>query len=182
MLCGEHYGTLAPHTYADEFTCHDRACLQEGCTHVEPATTSHLVEKYACKDCGEKFGCSLEILKEDYSEAMLAQAKRNAGELTGDFEVVILGREDAMGAVGVYNFPENFDKNAITRGLFVKFDALDPYDDTILFTLYYNFGLELREDQRLDVSVSAPGTEDAWCLEVVKGNPKLLFEFSIVQY
>lgn len=182
VLCGEHYGTLAPHTYADEFTCHDRACLQEGCTHVEPATTSHLVEKYACKDCGEKFGCSLEILKEDYSEAMLAQAKRNAGELTGDFEVVILGREDAMGAVGVYNFPENFDKNAITRGLFVKFDALNPYDDTILFTLYYNFGLELREDQRLDVSVSAPGTEDAWCLEVVKGNPKLLFKFSIVQY
>ena len=62
-VCGEHYGTLAPHTYADEYTCHDRACLQEGCTHVEYAAGEHVVEKYACKICGEKFGCTLEILQ-----------------------------------------------------------------------------------------------------------------------
>lgn len=29
------------HTYADEYTCHDRACTAEGCDHVEKATTEH---------------------------------------------------------------------------------------------------------------------------------------------
>lgn len=35
------YGELLPHTYEDEFTCHDRACFYPGCTHVEVATTEH---------------------------------------------------------------------------------------------------------------------------------------------
>lgn len=29
------------HTYADEFTCHDRVCTVEDCGHIEKATTAH---------------------------------------------------------------------------------------------------------------------------------------------
>lgn len=29
------------HTYADEFTCHDRICTVEDCGHIEKATTAH---------------------------------------------------------------------------------------------------------------------------------------------
>ena len=29
------------HDYADEYTCHERTCIYEGCGHVEAATTEH---------------------------------------------------------------------------------------------------------------------------------------------
>ena len=180
-VCGEHYGTLAPHTYADEYTCYDRACLQEGCTHVEYAAGEHVVEKYACKICGEKFGCTLEILQQDYAEEMLAQAKRNADESSGAFKIVILDKEETLNNIALYQFPEDFKKDSVLRGLFVRYDMFSPENGEILFTVYYNFGLEFFEEQNADVPVSAPGTSDTWYLEVVKGNPKLLFEFSIAQ-
>ena len=30
------------HDYEDEYTCHDRSCIYEGCDHVEKATTEHV--------------------------------------------------------------------------------------------------------------------------------------------
>lgn len=42
--CGDTETTDLPangHTYADEFTCHDRICTVEDCGHIEKATTAH---------------------------------------------------------------------------------------------------------------------------------------------
>lgn len=42
--CGDTENADIPatgHTYADEYTCHDRTCTAEDCGHVEQATTSH---------------------------------------------------------------------------------------------------------------------------------------------
>ena len=56
------------HTYADDYTCHDRPCANAGCDHVEAATTEHVYgewtvvtaatctqdgeRKRTCEDCG----------------------------------------------------------------------------------------------------------------------------------
>ena len=48
------------HTYADEFTCHDRTCTVEDCGHVEKATTAHnfgewrIVKEPSCTEEGLK--------------------------------------------------------------------------------------------------------------------------------
>lgn len=34
------------HTYADEFTCHDRICTVEDCGHIEKATTAHTFSEW----------------------------------------------------------------------------------------------------------------------------------------
>ena len=47
------------HKYADAYTCHDRTCTEEGCGHVEKATTAHkFADEFACHDrtctdCGQ---------------------------------------------------------------------------------------------------------------------------------
>ena len=39
------------HKYADAYTCHDRTCTEEGCGHVEKATTAHkLADEFTCHD------------------------------------------------------------------------------------------------------------------------------------
>ncbi len=43
------------HVFADEYTCHDRACTVDGCDYVEAATTEHVyADEYTCHDrtCG----------------------------------------------------------------------------------------------------------------------------------
>ena len=48
------------HAYADDYTCHDRPCANEGCDHVEAATTEHvygewtIIRKAECEVDGEK--------------------------------------------------------------------------------------------------------------------------------
>ena len=48
------------HTYADEFTCHDRVCTVEDCGHIEKATTAHnfgdweIVKEPTCTEEGLK--------------------------------------------------------------------------------------------------------------------------------
>lgn len=61
--CGETETVDLPangHTYADEFTCHDRTCTVEDCGHVEKATTAHnfgewrIVKEPSCTEEGLK--------------------------------------------------------------------------------------------------------------------------------
>lgn len=47
--CGDTETTDLPangHTYADEFTCHDRICTVEDCGHIEKATTAHTFSEW----------------------------------------------------------------------------------------------------------------------------------------
>ena len=53
--CGKNHD----HVYSDNLTCHDRACTQKNCDHVEYASTAHAIDNaYSCRDrvcadCGE---------------------------------------------------------------------------------------------------------------------------------
>ena len=85
------------HAYLNEYACSDRACIIPGCQHVERATAQHeYTKEYVCAGCGQVAECTLEILGRTYSEGILAQSKKNAGTLTGNFEIVVLGKEETM--------------------------------------------------------------------------------------
>jgi hypothetical protein len=68
-------------------------------------------------------------------------------------------------------------ENKIVAGLFVKFDVANGTDD-VLFTIYYNFGLQFSEEQASNISVTYDGSE-YWYLEVVKENKTIVFEYSV---
>lgn len=168
------------HVYDKENTCVDRACVTKGCTHVEKASTEHeYTQEYVCADCGEAKTCTLEILGQDFSEGLLEQARINAGEMTGNFEIVVLNAEKTLENIQPYVFSADLDKEKIVGGLFVKFDVTNGGTET-LFTIYYNFGLQFSEEMTADVAVSFDGSFEAWKLEVVEGNKTIVFEYSIV--
>ncbi len=173
-ICNQPYGELAPHTYADQYTCHDRKCINKDCFHIEYATTEHTLEKYACIYCKTSIGCSLEILQRDY-ETLIVEKVKNFGYGEANYSVVILNQDETLKNLENYYFSEQLDKTKITRGLFVK---VEPFNGK---TMYYNFGLELSVEQKEDILVSTGKPEDLWFdewyLEVVDGNKKLLFEF-----
>jgi hypothetical protein len=168
---------FAPHEYSDDYTCHDRECLIDGCDHVETSTTEHsFTKEYVCEFCKTAKPCTLEIIGQDFSQQILAQARINAGSMTGDFEIVVLDAESTKQNIQNYT-TSAFDEDKITKGLFVKFDVTNGGEIT-LFTIYYNFGLQFSEEQTSDVSFTYDGTE-TWFLEVVEGNKTILFEYSI---
>ncbi len=100
-----------------------------------------------------------------------------AGSMTGNFEVVVLGKEETLANIENYTFDNRLDKTKIIAGLFVKFDVIMD-GENIAFTIYYNFGLQFSEEQKEDIGVTYDGSE-IWYLEVVNGNQTILFEYSI---
>jgi hypothetical protein len=170
----------AEHSFDTNFNCKDRACNVEGCDYVATATGTHnYSNEYVCRSCGDKNRCTLEILGEDFSEALMRQATLNAGTMTGNFEIVVLGREQTLQNIDMYIFSPNMDKDKVVSGLFVKFDVTYGGDD-VLFTIYYNFGLQFSEEVPSDVAVSYEGSGEIWFLETVEGNKTILFEYSII--
>ena len=166
------------HTYDTNATCVDRECVVVGCNHTEEATTEHdYTKKYICSECGVEKPCSLEIIGNDYKEELLNQARLMAGSMTGNYEVVVLGKEETLSNIENYTFATMMDKTKIVGGLFVKFDVIMD-GENIAFTIYYNFGLQFSEEQKEDVGVTYDGSE-IWYLEVVDGNKTILFEYSI---
>ena len=166
------------HTYDTNATCVDRECVVVGCNHTEEATTEHdYTKKYICSECGVEKPCSLEIIGNDYKEELLNQARLMAGSMTGNYEVVVLGKEETLSNIENYTFATMMDKTKIVGGLFVKFDVIMD-GENIAFTIYYNFGLQFSEEQNEDIGVTYDGCE-IWYLEVVDGNKTILFEYSI---
>ena len=166
------------HTYDTNATCAERECVVLGCNHKEEATTEHdYTKKYVCSACGDKKDCSLTIIGNDYKEELLNQARLMAGSMTGNFEVVVLGKEETLANIENYTFDNRLDKTKIIAGLFVKFDVIMD-GENIAFTIYYNFGLQFSEEQKEDIGVTYDGSE-IWYLEVVNGNQTILFEYSI---
>ena len=187
-MCGECGGLkldekekLTVHKLDEDSSCQERSCVVEGCDYAEVINKAHVFnDEYVCEACSHKKECSLEIIGEDFSEDLINRAKINAGEMTGDFEVVVLEREDTLKNIEMYVFSTNVDMEKVTRGLFVKFDVTYGGPD-VLFTIYYNFGLEFSEDVAEDLAVTYEGSGEIWFLEVVEGNQKLLFEYSITR-
>ena len=166
------------HQYASLATCVDRACTTNGCEHIEVATTEHeYTKEYVCKNCKAAKSCTLEVMGEDFHDEIMAQARKNAGILTGDFEVVVLGKEETMLHLQKYIISENFDETKLVGGLFVKFN-IDFFGEPYT-TVYYNFGLQFSDEQLSDVTFTHPDVEEEWLLEVVEGNKTILFEYSI---
>lgn len=170
--------TVCMHT-GGHATCIEQA-ICENCGERYGELGAHSFDKYVCIYCGTKTECSLEIIGTDYETAMLKQAKQNAGALTGKFSLAILDKNETLPLLANYDFSDNFDKSSIVRGLFVKFECTEL--DSVL---YYNFGLECSEAQTNNVAVSTGTPQDpwydTWTLEVVPGNEKLLFQFSVAQ-
>ena len=169
---------LSHHTFADAYACHDRQCVTPNCTHVEIATTPHEYNnEYVCRVCKDKKACDLETIARDFSADMFQQARINAGTMTGTFEIVIFDRENTLTNIENYIFSANLDKSKIVKGLFVKFDVTNGGED-VLFTIYYNFGLQFSETVS-DIGVSYQGSYEVWMLEAVEANPTIVFEYSI---
>ena len=122
---------------------------------------------------------TLENLREEYRSDMLAHARSLTDAKSGEFEVVILEKEQTVEKLQAYTFSRNLDVDEITRGLFVKFSLIDS--EGLLHTSYYNYGLEFNKKQKKDIRFSLDGNEETWRLEVVKENNHLLFEYSIVE-
>lgn len=166
------------HAYDTNATCVDRECVVVGCKHKEEAKAEHdYTKKYVCSVCGYKKDCSLEIIGNDYKEELLNRARLMAGSMTGNCEVVVLGKEETLLNIENYTFATMMDKTKIVGGLFVKFDVI-LYGENIEFTIYYNFGLQFSEEQKEDIGVTYDGSE-IWYLEVVDGNETILFDYSI---
>ncbi len=72
------------HKFADEFTCHDRHCIVEGCNYVKKATTEHVyADEFTCHDrvctvCGDK---SIATTEHQYGEWVVV--REPACELKG---------------------------------------------------------------------------------------------------
>ena len=72
------------HSFADDFTCHDRECTVENCGYIEPATTDHTygswieelaatcidkgTKKRSCENCGFTEEEDINALGHDFSE------------------------------------------------------------------------------------------------------------------
>lgn len=166
------------HTYVNQFPCCDSMCVVAGCNNVVKATAEHnFSNKYVC-ECGAIKPCTLEIIANDFGDSLLAQAQLMAGTMTGDFEVVVLDAQSTVQQISQYIFLNEIDTEKITGGIFVKLDVTYGGQD-VLFTIYYNFGLQFSELQSADVGVTYTGSEETWFLEVVEGNKTILFEYSI---
>lgn len=121
---------------------------------------------------------TLESLAKEYEDAMLMQAAKNAGGLVGNFDIEILDKEETIENLQSYIISKNINYDKIIRGLFVKFEVTNA-DKDVLFTAYYNFGLEFSEEQESDIAFTFGGSNEAWLLEVVEENKCLVFEYSI---
>ena len=137
-------------------------------------------KEYVCTNCGDVAECTLETIAQDFADDILRQAEVNAGQMVGDFEIVILEREDTLRYIENYIFVEHLDKGKIVRGLFVKFDVTYG-GEYVLLSAYYNFGLEFSEEVTDDIAVSYMGGDEIWMLEVVEGNKKIVFEYSVTE-
>ena len=154
-----------------------------GCPYIDPTLlgkkcTEHTyTREYVCSSCGESAECTLEIIGRDFSDAILKQARKNAGTMTGDFEIVTLGAEETVANLQHYTMSEAADYSKIVAGLFVKFDV--KISDAEGFTIYYNFGLQFSEELTADIGVTYDASE-VWVLEVVEGNKTIAFEYSVL--
>ena len=89
------------HKFADEFTCHDRHCIVEGCNYVKKATTEHVyADEFTCHDrvctvCGDK---SVATTEHQYGEWVVV--REPACELKG-----VKTRECGCGAIDESDIP-----------------------------------------------------------------------------
>lgn len=89
------------HTYADEYTCHDRACTVEGCDHVEKATTEHaygewvVLREAGCEStgmkkrtcaCGEEEEGTIPVAGHQYADAITCHDRTCTVEDCGHVE------------------------------------------------------------------------------------------------
>ena len=125
----------------------------------------------------EKFSLTLESLGEKYNNQLIAQAKLMAGYMTGNFEVVVLDKQETCDNIQIYIF-DSIETDKIVEGLFVKFEVTNGTKD-VLFTIYYNFGLQFSEEQTSNIRVTHDNSE-YWDLEVVEENKTIVFEYSII--
>ena len=151
--------------------------LLVGCDSGEECRHDYNAE-YVCSKCGEKKECTLEIIGQDYADEMMKIAKVKAGDLTGNFEIVVLGKEDTVENLKNYIITPTVDTEDITGGLFVKLDVTMGGKD-VLFTVYYNFALQFGKKQAEPLTFTYEGSEETWTLDVIKGNKTILFESAI---
>ena len=153
------------------------------CNTQEEVCRHEFSREYVCTKCGEATTCTLDILGQEYKEEILALAQKNAGEVgegaTQNFEIVVLDKEKTIENLQFYTMNPVVDNSLVEKGLFVKYDLM--VGQQTVFTAYYNFGLEFNRELAEDISVTTEGTSESWFLEVVEGNKKIAFEYSVAE-
>lgn len=122
---------------------------------------------------------TMQWLKTEYEKDLLAAARKiNEGSpYTGEYDCVILGKADTLANLANYSFSEEYDKNAVCGGLFVRYDAKETESsENILYTAYYNYAIEFDRDMK-KITVSTAFNGDTWELSPIPGNNKILFQY-----
>ena len=150
------------------------------CNTQEEVCRHEFSREYVCTKCGEATTCTLDILGQEYKEEILALAQKNAGDMVGNFEIVVLGKDETIANLQNYQMTPNLDHSTIEKGLFVKFEVTMGGAE-VLATIYYNFGVEFNIEMTEDISVTYENAPESWFLEVVEGNKKIAFEYSVAE-
>lgn len=152
--------------------------------------TGHNYVNHYCTVCMKAQPAqSLEDLVFFYEDDMIKAAKKINGNpndvLNFEYEVCILDQNETIQFMQNYQLSPNIPNSEIERGLFVKCTAIHHDTQQIMYTAFFNYGLQLnKEYERLDVStvIEYPGgsVTSNWYLQPLTENAKVFFEFSII--
>ena len=124
------------HKFADEFTCHDRHCIVEGCNYVKKATTEHVyADEFTCHDrvctvCGDK---SVATTEHQYGEWVVV--REPACELKG-----VKTRECGCGAIDESDIPATGHRYADEFTCHDRHCIADDCEHVETATTAHNFG------------------------------------------
>ena len=153
------------------------------------ATGHNFVDHYCTVCMAAQPPQSLEDLVFFYEDDMVNTAKNINGDSNEVFdfkyEVCILDQIETLQFMQNYQLSPNIPNEQIVRGLFVKCTVTHHQTQQIMFSVFYNYGLQLTtEYEQLNVSTVNvyPGgsVTSNWYLQPLTENAKVFFEFSII--
>lgn len=147
----------------------------------------HNYINHYCDDCNAaKQPETLDDLIFFYEDQMIAHAKLNsAPTLDGEFEVCVLNNLETAQFMQFYTLSPEIKPSDIEKGLFVKYTAFYPDTQDEAYTVFFNYGIQLRKEyEKITVTtlIETPtgSHTETWFLLPLTANKKIYFEFSII--
>jgi|GEM_PF-3982141 hypothetical protein len=147
----------------------------------------HNYINHYCDDCNAaKPPETLDDLIFFYEDQMIAHAKLNsAPTLDGEFEVCVLDNLETAQFMQFYTLSPEIKPSDIEKGLFVKYTAFYPDTQDVAYTVFFNYGIQLRKEyEKITVTtlIETPtgSHTETWFLLPLTANKKIYFEFSII--
>lgn len=116
----------------------------------------------------------------------MPHAKLNsAPTLEDEFEVCVLNNLETAAIYAILYAIARNKPSDIEKGLFVKYTAFYPDTQDEAYTVFFNYGIQLRKDyEKITVTtlIETPtgSHTETWFLLPLTANKKIYFEFSII--